>query len=105
MARRSLHLLVSRCVGLLLLAAAGLKAYGLSADSVARMGIFSTPEFQLAVIEFELFLALWLLSGIRPLGSWMVALTIFIGFAGVSFYQGWIGQSSCGCFGRLSVSP
>ncbi len=97
---------VVRCLlGSLLLVAALLKLNGLAADPVARMGIFSTPEFQVAVIEFELFLAVWLLWGKRPLGSWLVALATFAGFAAVSFYQGWIGQASCGCFGRLSVSP
>ncbi|MCI0461710.1 MAG: DUF1573 domain-containing protein [Gemmataceae bacterium] len=74
-------------------------------DPVARMGLFSTPEFQVAVIQFEVFLAVWLLSGKRPLGSWLVALATFAGFAAVSFYQGETGQSSCGCFGRLKVSP
>jgi hypothetical protein len=105
MTPRLLHAVVSRSVGLLLLAAAGLKAYGLSADPVARMGIFSVPEFQLAVIQFEVFLGLWLLWGIQPLGSWAVALVTFAGFAGVSLYQVSVGQSSCGCFGRLAVSP
>lgn len=97
--------IVRSALGVLLLLAAVLKLSGLGADPVARMGLFSTPEFQLALIEFEVFLALWLLSGQRPIGSWLVALTVFTSFAAVSFYQGWIGQSSCGCFGRLSVSP
>ena len=95
-----------RCLlGLVLLLAALLKFYGLAIEPVARMGLFSTPEFQVAVIEFEVFLAVWLLSGWRPLGSWLLALATFTGFAVVSFWQGWIGQASCGCFGRLAVSP
>ena len=57
------------------------------------------------MVEFEVFLGLWLLSGFRPLGSWFLALSAFVAFAGVSFYLGWVGQSSCGCFGRLSPSP
>jgi hypothetical protein len=97
--------LVARFIGLLLLTAAVVKVFGLTADPVARMGVFSTPEFHLALIEFEVFLSLWLLSGKRPLGSWMLTVATFSGFATVSFYQGWIGQSSCGCFGRLTVSP
>ncbi len=92
-------------LGLLLLVAAFLKLNGLGMDPVARMGIFSTPEFQVAVIQFEAFLAVWLLSGKRPLGSWLVALATITGFAAISFHQGNIGQSSCGCFGRLAVSP
>jgi hypothetical protein len=92
-------------LGILLLAAAVLKLQGLGADPVARMGAFSTPEFQVAVVEFEAFLAVWLLSGKRPLGSWAVAVVTFICFTAVNLYQGLVGQSSCGCFGRVTVSP
>jgi hypothetical protein len=56
-------------LGFVLLGAALLKLNGLSAGPVARMGVFSTPEFQVAVVQFEFFLALWLLSGKHPLGS------------------------------------
>jgi hypothetical protein len=69
------------------------------------LGIFSSPEIQLGVIELEFFLAFWLISGIRPLGSWIVGLLTFGGFAAVSAYLGWVGQSSCGCLGKLSVNP
>jgi hypothetical protein len=89
----------------LLLAAAGLKLAGLAVDPVGRMGLFSAPAFQVAVVEFEVFLAAWLLWGKRPAGSWAVALVVFLAFATVSAWQGWVGRASCGCFGRLSVSP
>lgn len=92
-------------MALLLLAAAGLKLNGLAVDPVGRMGLFSLPAFQIAVVEFELFLAAWLLWGRQPLGSWAAAVGVFTAFAVVSAYQGWIGRASCGCFGRLSVSP
>jgi len=63
-------------------------------------------SFQLAVIEFEVFLGVWLLSGKRLLGAWLLALATFSSFAVVSFYQGWVGQTSCGCLGRLvTLSP
>jgi hypothetical protein len=97
---------VCRVLGVLLLAAAGLKAQGLGVDAVGRLGILSAAEFQLAVIEYEVFLGVWLLSGRRPLGAWLLALVTFSGFAVVSFYQGWIGQTSCGCMGQLvTLSP
>jgi hypothetical protein len=97
--------LVSKILGVFLLAAAALKLQGLAVDPVGRMGVFSTSEFQLGVVELEVFLALWLISGIRPLTSWNLTLATFICFGSASLYLGWIGQSSCGCFGRLSVSP
>ena len=106
MVRRILrYAVIARVLGVLLLAAAALKVQGLGFDPVRRLGIFAAPEFQVAVVEFEVFLGLWLLAGIRPLGSWFLALSAFLAFAGVSFYLGWVGQSSCGCFGRLSPSP
>jgi hypothetical protein len=93
---------VVRCaLGLLLLTAAALKAHGLAVDPVARMGLFSLAEIQFAIIVFEVFLGIWLLSGKRPIGSWFAAVATFVLFAAISFYQGWIGQSSCGCTGRL----
>lgn len=97
--------LVARLLGLLLLMAAGLKLYGLRVEPVAGAGIFSAAEFQVAVVEFEIVLALWLLSGIRTVLSWLVALVTFTGFATASFYLAWIGQSSCGCFGSVHVDP
>lgn len=97
--------LVSRFLGVLLLAAAGLKLSGLAVDPVGRMGLFTVPAFQIGVVEFEIFLAAWLLWGKKPLGSWAMALLVFAVFAVVSAYQGWIGRASCGCFGKLSVSP
>src|SRR5207249_8212034 len=63
------------------------------------------PNFQVGLIEFEILLGIWLLSGKSPIGSWIVALAGFASFAAVSSYLGWIGQASCGCFGRLSVNP
>lgn len=99
------YTLVSRLLGVLLLAAAVLKAHGLAFDPVGRLGIFSAAEFEVAVVELEVFLALWLLWGKRPLGSWLLAMSAFASFAAISFYLGRVGQASCGCFGRLSLSP
>jgi hypothetical protein len=71
MLRRALsYALVSRILGVLLVAAA-LKVQGLGFDPVRRLGMFSAPEFQIAVVEFEIFLALWLLWGKYPFGSWL----------------------------------
>src|SRR5881628_1491027 len=101
MNRRLLHLVVSKSLGCLLLAAAGLKIYGLGVTPVGPIGIFSAPAFQVGLIEFEILLGLWLISGLNPVGAWITAILGFTGFAAVSFYLGWIGQASCGCFGQL----
>ncbi|HTU88512.1 MAG TPA: hypothetical protein VMF69_00305 [Gemmataceae bacterium] len=95
---------VSRSLAVLLLAVAVLKLNGLAVDPVGRIGLFTAPTFQIAVIEFEFFLAAWLLWGKRPLGSRATALGVFTIFAAANVYQGWIGIASCLCFGRLSAS-
>ncbi len=92
--------------GLLLPAAAGLKLYGFRAGPISPQGFFATAHVQLALVEFEFFLALWLLWGKQPIGAWGLALLIsFCTFAGVSFYQGVLGQASCGCLGKVVVNP
>lgn len=105
MARVFRYAVISRVLGVLLLVAAMLKLQGLNADPVGRMGIFAMTEIQVAVIEFELFLAAWLLWGVRPVGAWLLALLAFTTFAVTSAYLGWVGQTSCGCFGRVQASP
>lgn len=97
--------LVQVILGLLLLAAAGLKTVGLAVDPVARIGIFYSPSFQTLVIQFEFLIGLWLLSGFWRIGSYLVAFAAFAVFAAFSFYSGWIGQADCGCFGAIKVNP
>jgi hypothetical protein len=103
MSRR--YAIVRIVLGVLLLAAAGLKLYGLSVSAVPRVGWFAQPWVQLAAVEWELVLGLWLVSGAYPVGSWLAALGTFLGFAGVSGYLGWVGVASCGCFGTIHASP
>jgi hypothetical protein len=103
--RCSLNRIVAGSVGFLLLAASGLKLYGLRTGPVSPQAIFGTTVFQVGLIEFEVFLGLWLLWGKQPIGAWGLAVVGFCGFAGVSFYQGLLGQASCGCFGKLLVNP
>lgn len=92
-------------LGLLLLATAALKLYGLSASPVPQIGWFSQPRVQLLAAEWELVLGAWLLSGIAPRASWAAAVGTFVAFAGVSGYLGWQGVASCGCLGAVPASP
>jgi hypothetical protein len=92
-------------LGVLLLVAAGLKLNGLQVSAVPRAGLLYAPGVQMAVLLWEAFLGLWLVSGRRPLGSWLAAAGTFAVFAGVSGYLGWIGQADCGCFGAVKASP
>lgn len=92
-------------LGLLLIAAAGLKLYGLRVSAMPHLGWFSQPWVQLAAAEWELILGLWLLSGSHPQASWFAALVTFVAFAGVSAYLGFSGVASCGCLGAVQASP
>jgi hypothetical protein len=96
---------VATIVGVLLLAAAALKTYGAFRGLVSPLGAFASPWLQFALVQAECLLGVWLLSGWYPRGAWAATTLTFAGFAGVSAYQGWIGQASCGCFGALSVKP
>ncbi len=96
---------VRALLGLVLLSAAALKIYGWSVSSVPPVGWFSAPGVQAAAIGWEILLGTWLLVGIAPLGSWVVAIGTFTLLAGISAYLGWIGQATCGCFGTIKASP
>lgn len=92
-------------LGVLLLATAGLKLYGLGVSSVPQVGWFAQPWVQLLAAEWELVLGAWLLSGVAPRASWLAALVTFVAFAGVSGYLGAVGVASCGCLGAIKANP
>lgn len=94
---------VSFLAGLFLLIAAGLKVEGTSFD--LSQDLLGMPQFQLAVIEVEVILGLWLVSGWWNRAARAGALAFFAAAAAASLYMALIGAPSCGCFGRASVSP
>lgn len=105
MPRRISCLLIARILAAVFIVAAGLKVYGLRAHPIAA-GNFWSPAFQVALVEFEIVLALWLWSGARIVLAWLVALITFVAFSCASFYLAWIGQTSCGCLGAsIAVNP
>ncbi len=96
---------LSRILGVLLLVAAGLKVDGLAVDPLAQDSFLSSPRLQIATIQAEILLGLWLLSGWSARASWVAALVFFGALGGTSLYLALVGQASCGCFGRVLVSP
>ena len=87
--------------GLLLLGGAGLKGAELTTTPV----VGSSRWFGVAFVEFELVLAILLLTGLQPPLVQKVALATFAIFASVSGYHALVNDPSCGCFGSLRVSP
>lgn len=91
-------------VTMLLLAAAALKAHQLlwlpSAGS-----FWGTLWFPLALIEVELLLAGWLISGVQATRCRRAVLVAFVVFAAVSLRKALSGAATCNCFGNLQVHP
>ncbi len=96
---------VRLALGGLILAAAGMKAYALALDPLVQDWFLASPRLLVAVIEVETLLGLWLLSGWSARAGWVAALGFFGVMAGTSLYLALSGQSSCGCFGQVPVSP
>lgn len=92
-------------LGLLLLVTALLKFQGPAGGAIGQNTILFSPRVQFAVMEVEALLGLWLLSGWARRAAWFFVAAFFLMVAGVSLYLGLMGQSSCGCFGRIRVSP
>ena len=99
------YAIVARLIGLLLLTAAILKFTASGAQPVRSSDFLASAPAQMALIVLEITLGVWLLSGRRPMGSWFISLIVFSVFAVVTFRQGWIGQASCGCLGKVVVNP
>jgi hypothetical protein len=92
-------------LGIVLLVASFLKIYYWISEPVAKAGLFSSRWFTALEIECELALAVWLLSGLYQYGAWYITTLCFIGFSFVTLYKGLLGESSCGCFGKIQVNP
>ncbi len=92
-------------LGLILLAAAGLKAHQLATGPTAEAGLLTSRWFLVAAVESEIALGLCLLSGVLARTVWLVALGCFAVFACVSFSKGARREASCGCFGTVKVNP
>lgn len=96
---------VQICLALLLLTAAGLKTHQLATEPVVGSGLLDSRWFLIAVVEFELFFAFWLLSGVFSFATWRVTVALFAVFSLVSLYKAVSGEASCGCFGTAEVNP
>lgn len=97
--------LVSLFLGLVLLFAAVSKVYQLNTEPLLEAGILSSRWVLVSVVEFEILLGFWLLSGLYANAARYVAICSFVIFSGTSLYLAGTGQSSCGCFGGVSINP
>jgi hypothetical protein len=65
----------------------------------------SSFRSHIIAIEVEAFIGLWLISGAYPLIAQLVTFALFASLGAMSFYMALKGESSCGCWGRIQVSP
>ena len=95
-------LFVRVVLGLLLLAAAGLKGYELWSNPLATDTRYLSTNWQIALIEAETLLGLWLLSGLWQYGSWITASVGFALLASVSLDLA-VHKLPCGCLGSVGT--
>ena len=99
----------------ILLLAAGLKAYQLATAPLPPVvqGSVFTPllellndrYFLMLVVVGEILFALVLIAGFWQQWTWLLSLLGFSVFTLVSMMKGLSGESSCGCFGSITVNP
>jgi len=104
--------LISFCPNLVICATAALllttallkTLYPAEATSVALAYGVSYSAIIL-VVQLELLVAAWLVSGWRPKFATRSAAVLFSTFAGFSLIIALAGRETCGCFGSVPVSP
>ena len=102
-------------IAVILLIAAGLKAYQLATAPLPPVvqGSVFTPllellnerYFLMAVVVGEILFALVLVADIGRQWTWLLSLLGFTAFTFVSVMKGLSGETSCGCFGAVTVNP
>lgn len=95
--------LVAWSAAILLLTAAVLKAWPLATGQTIDTQAASIGK--LILIQGEILLALWLMSGINAAWAFRAAIVFFAGAAAVNLRSIWLGEVSCGCFGIVEVPP
>jgi hypothetical protein len=90
--------------GALFLAAAALRVRQLVGTPSSVLGSNVIPV-SAALIAWETFLGLWLISGALPRVARRVAIGCFSVFACYTLYEALAGKADCGCFGQVEVNP
>jgi hypothetical protein len=80
--------LVLKVLSLMLFVSALLKGWQLVTEPVANNDIWLYRPFLIFVVEFELALAIWLLSGVFKKAAWLTVLLCFCAFSCIKLYKG-----------------
>ena len=63
------------------------------------------PSLEFGLIQLEVFVALWLLSGWKTVAAWLCTFSLFATFAGASLAMVVQKKATCGCFGSVDFNP
>lgn len=96
---------VSVTTGGVLLTAAGGTTLSFTHSPLSLPGLEGLPGFAPALIAWEIFLGLWLVSEAVPMAAWRGAIGCFGVFACYALYEAATGSADCGCFGQVHVNP
>jgi hypothetical protein len=102
---KNVHSIVLKILGVLLLTAVILKGWQLLTEPLANKDIWSYRPLLIFTVEFELALAIWLLSGLFKKAAWLASVAVFSLFSLITLYKALSGADSCGCFGAVKVNP
>lgn len=107
---RTLNKLIMTVAGLLLMAAALLKAHelmnvGIPSWKSNPTGFWESYEFLLMQIPLEFALGAWMVSGLFRKAAWVAGTLCYFGFIGATLVKALLGYESCGCFGQVHVDP
>jgi hypothetical protein len=91
--------------GAILIAAATFGTWQPGHYPLSVPGLQISAESGPALIAFEIFLGLWLISGALPTAARKVAIGCFSAFACYTLYEALAGKTDCGCFGQVHVNP
>ena len=102
--------IVMTLVGLLLMAAALLKAHevmnvGFPSWRDNPTGFWESYEFFLLQIPLEFALGAWMVSGLFRKAAWLAGTLCYFFFIFVTLGKALLGYESCGCFGQIHVDP
>lgn len=92
-------------VAALLLVATGLKTWQFATEPVNNCAAMACRWHGIVEVQLEILLGLWLLSGIAKAYARAMAMLAFAAFSCVTLYKGLHGDASCGCFGKVELSP
>jgi hypothetical protein len=94
---------VSFVVAIILLSACAAKSWAMVSGNMPVTQLESL--LNVILVQAELSLALWLISGNRRDLALATSALFFIGATVVNLSSIWLGKSSCGCFGSIAIPP